>query len=364
MAKRVFNFNPGPATLPLPALEALRDAVVEYDDAGMSVMELSHRSPEFTEIIEETKALFLELLGAPKGYHVIFCGGGASLQFAMVPMNLLGGGRSADYVVTGTWSKKALKEAQALGTVRVAANTVEEDGVFRTVPTQDQLDLDPNATYVHLTSNNTIFSTQFPDFPDTGKVPIVADMSSDILSRRLDVSKFGLIYAGAQKNLGPSGVTVCLISDELLERCRDDVPLMLSYKNYVAKNSLFNTPPTFNIYAVLQVLRWVEANGGLETMERWNAEKGELLYGTLDEMSAYYRVSARPGSRSLMNVAFRLPTEALEQRFIAEGKANGFVGLKGHRSVGGIRVSMYNAMPIDGIRQLVAFMRAFAQKNG
>ena len=364
MATRKFNFNPGPATLPLPALEALKEAVVEYNDTGMSVMELSHRSPEFIAIAEETKALLVKLLGVPEGYHVIFAGGGASMQFAMVALNLLAPGRSADYIVTGTWSKKAVAEAERLGTIRIAANTVEEDGVFRTVPTQDQLDLDPKATFVHLTSNNTIFSTQFPDFPDTGGVPMVCDMSSDILSRRFDVSKFGLIYAGAQKNLGPSGVTVGIISSEMLELCREDIPTMLQYKTYVKKDSMFNTPPTFNIYALLQVLKWVDASGGLPTMEKWNVEKGELLYGALDEMADFYRVSARPGSRSLMNVAFRLPDETLEKRFIAEGLENHFVGLKGHRSVGGIRVSMYNAMPVEGIRQLVAFMKAFAQKNG
>ena len=364
MAKRVFNFNPGPATLPLPVLERLRESVVEFQGLGMSILEISHRSKPFGAVLAETKELLLELLGAPKSYHVFFAGGGASLQFAMAPMNLLGEGRGADYIVTGTWSKKAVKEAKRYGAVNIAANTAGEDGVFRSVPKESELKLDANAAYVHLTSNNTIFSTQFKTFPDTGAVPIVADMSSDILSHRFDVSKFGLIYAGAQKNLGPAGVTVGIISDAMLERCNADIPVMLSYRTFVENDSLFNTPPVFAIFCVREVLRWVKESGGLETMEKWNEEKGRLLYGIMDEMSGFYRGTAEKDSRSLMNVAFRLPTEELEARFIAEAAQNDFVGLKGHRSVGGIRVSMYNALPVDGIRQLVQFMNDFAKKNG
>ncbi len=363
MANRVFNFSPGPATLPLPVLERLAERVREYDDLGMSLIEMSHRSKQFQGILEDTKALLAELLVIPSNYKIFFAQGGASLQFAMLPMNLLSADVGADYLITGSWSKKALKEAKRFGPVRVAATT-EEDGMFRRIPTQGELSLDPNAAYVHLTSNNTIFSTQFDEFPDTGGVPIAADMSSDILSKPLDISKFGFIYAGAQKNLGPAGVTVCIISDELLARCSRDVPTMLSYHTFVEKDSLFNTPPVFAIYAVLETLRWVKENGGLEAMRALNEEKGRLLYGIMDEMPAFYRGTADKESRSLMNVAIRLPNEELEKRFIAEAAEAGFVNLKGHRSVGGIRVSMYNALPLEGISGLVNFMRTFARNNG
>lgn len=364
MAKRVYNFNPGPATLPLPALERVRESVVEFGGLGMSILEISHRSKQFAAVLAETKSLLSELLGLPAGYHVLFLGGGASLQFAMVPMNLLGPDRSADYIVTGAWSKKAVKEAKRYGKVNIAADTKGPDDVYRRVPRQDELKLDPNARYVHLTSNNTIFSTQFHTFPDTGSVPMVADMSSDILSHRFDASKFGLIYAGAQKNLGPAGVTVVILSDTLLQQCNPDVPTMLSYGTFVKEDSLFNTPPVFAIFCVREVLRWVKESGGLETMERWNEEKGRLLYGIMDELPEFYRGTADKDSRSLMNVAFRLPTEELEAKFIAEGQEKGFVGMKGHRSVGGIRVSMYNALPVEGIAAFVQFMRDFQKRNG
>jgi phosphoserine aminotransferase len=364
MARRVYNFNPGPATLPLQALERVRESVVEFGGLGMSILEISHRSKQFGAVLAETKALLTELLGIPAGYHILFLGGGASLQFAQVPMNLLGPDRSADYIVTGAWSKKALKEARRFGKVNVAADTKGPDDVFRRVPKQAELKLDPTAAYVHLTSNNTIFSTQFHTFLDTGAVPIIADMSSDILSHRFDASKFGMIYAGAQKNLGPAGVTVVILSDALLKQCNPDVPTMLSYATHVAEDSLFNTPPVFSIFVVREVLRWVKDSGGLETMEKWNGEKGRLLYGIMDERPDFYRGTAEKDSRSLMNVAFRLPTEELEARFIAEGAEKGFVGMKGHRSVGGIRVSMYNALPVEGIAALVDFMKDFHQRNG
>ena len=363
MLERVFNFSPGPATLPPSVIERVRESLLDFGGTGIGVMECSHRSKPFDDALNEAKALLLELLGAPEGYDVIFLGGGASMQFAMTPMNLLGPDKSADYVVTGTWSKKAVKEAKRFGNVNVAATT-EVDGGFRSVPKVAELALDPKAAYVHMTSNNTIFCTQFSEFPDTGDVPLICDMSSDILSRPLDISKFAYVYAGAQKNLGPAGVCVGVMRKSLLERCNDDIPTMLSWKTYVDKNSLFNTPPAIAIYTVLEVLRWVKEQGGAAAMEKQNATKGRLLYGLIDEQPEFFRAPVEKDSRSLMTVAFRLPTEELEKQFIAEALEQGLSGLKGHRSVGGIRVSMYNAMPIEGIEKLTSFMRTFAKKNG
>ncbi len=363
MVERVFNFSPGPATLPPPVIERVREAIIDFGGTGIGVMECSHRSKQFDAAHEETKSLLLELIGAPEGFEVIFLGGGASMQFAMIPMNLLGPDKVADYVVTGTWAKNAVKEAKRFGQVNIAAST-EVDGVFRRVPGLSELKLDPKAAYVHMTSNNTIFCTQFPDYPDTGEVPLLCDMSSDILSRPVDVSKFDYIYAGAQKNLGPAGLCVGLIRKSLLERCNADVPTMLSYKTYVEKNSLFNTPPVFAIYTVLEVLRWVKGEGGVAAMARLNEAKGELLYGLIDEQPDFFRAPVEKDSRSLMTVAFRLPSEELEKLFLAEAGAAGLAGLKGHRSVGGVRVSMYNAMPLEGIEKLTGFMRDFARKHG
>jgi len=281
----------------------------------------------------------------------------------MVPMNLLTDGGSAEYVLTGAWSQKALKEAKRAGKTRVAATT-EKDGVFLRIPKQDELDLDPKAAYCHLTSNNTIFGTQWKVFPDTGGVPIACDMSSDILSRKIDASKFGLIYAGAQKNLGPAGVTLVAIRNDLLGRCNEGLYTMLSYKTHADKNSLFNTPPCFAIYMVGQVLRWLKDKGGVEAMEKENEEKARLIYGTIEDNPGFFTTPIDPESRSNMNYVFRLPNEELEKKFVSEGKAAGFVGLKGHRSVGGIRISAYNANGVDSVRDFVGFMKDFASKNG
>jgi phosphoserine aminotransferase len=360
MSDRVINFNAGPAGLPLAALEEAQRELLDFRGSGMSVMELSHRSPEYDAVHNETKSLVRELLGVSEDYHVLFLQGGASQQFAMVPMNLRPSG-SADYVLTGSWSKKALKEAQILGEARVAASTEEER--FRRIPREDELKLDPQAAYVHVTSNNTIFGTQWHDWPDTRGLSIVADMSSDILSRRLPIERFGLIYAGAQKNLGPSGVTLVIIHDDLVARAPEDLSTMLSYRTHAAKDSLFNTPPTFGVYLMGRVLAWLKAQGGLEGVEGHNRDKAATLYRAIDESEGYYRSTVDEDSRSLMNVTFRLPDEDREKLFIAEAKQARLVGLKGHRSVGGCRASIYNAMTQEGIDRLVEFMGAFRKAN-
>jgi len=360
MANRIFNFNPGPATLPLPVLEKAKEEFVNYSSLGMSVTEISHRSKQFDAILEDTKKLFCEILGVPQNYKIIFLGGGASLQFSMVAMNFLAQGKSADYVVTGEWAKKALKEAQILGQPKVAATT-EPD--FKRIPKQNEIKLDPNACYVHITSNETISGTQWAQYPDVGTVPLICDMSSDILCRKFDVSRFALIYAGAQKNLGPAGVTVVIIRDDLVEKCPEKMPTMLNYKTHVAKNSLYNTPPVFAIYMIKLVLDWVKGQGGLAKVEEINNEKARLVYGILDKYPDYFKSAAEKESRSIMNVTLRMKNEETEKMFIDEAAKAGFHGLKGHRSVGGIRVSMYNAMPLEGIKKLVEFMEDFKKRN-
>ncbi len=363
MSDRIINFNPGPAALPLSTLEKARDELLDYKGTGMSIMESSHRSKEFDALLAETQKLALDTFGLGDNFKVMFMGGGASLQFAMIPMNLMNEGRTADYVITGTWSRKAVKEAEILGSPRVAATTEETN--FNRIPKQDELDLNPDASYVHITSNNTIAGTQWSDFPDTGDVPLVVDMSSDILSRKYTLDKAGLIYAGAQKNLGPSGVTLIIMRDDMIEKCRGDaLPTLLRYRTLWDKNSLYNTPPVFPIYMVKLYLDWVNEQGGLDGVEKLNRKKGELLYGLIDEKSDFFRGATEKESRSLMNVTFRLPTEELEKKLIADGLAAGFNGLKGHRSVGGIRVSMYNAQPVENIEKLVAFLSEFAAKGG
>ncbi len=362
MSDRIWNFNPGPATLPLSVLEKAKEDLPNYQGTGMAVMELSHRSKEYAAIQTDAKSLFIELYQVPNNYKVLFLQGGASLQFAMAPMNLLSQGQTADYIITGSWSKKALKEAKILGTVNVAGSS--EETHFNRIPKQQELKLNPDAVYCHITSNNTIAGTQYNTLPETGNVPLVADMSSDILSKKIDFKKLGLIYAGAQKNLGPSGVTVIIIRDDLVEASREDIPTLLQYKTHVDKDSFFNTPPTYSIYLVKLVLEWVKSVGGLAGVEKRNREKADRLYGIIDSNPDFYKGATEKESRSLMNVTFRLPSEDLEAKFVAEGLAAGFGGLKGHRSVGGIRVSMYNAMEPQGIRELTEFMKDFVQKNG
>ncbi len=360
---RVLNFNPGPAALPLSALERAQNELIDFQGTGMSVMEHSHRGKDFEAVHNAAIASMRELLGISDDYHVLFLQGGASQQFAVVPMNLLPQGRSADYILTGAWGKKAYDEAKNVGTVRVAA-TVEENKTYVRVPAQSELKLDPEAAYVHLTSNETIHGVQFHNYPDTGKVPLVADMSSDFMWRKFDVSRFGLIYAGAQKNIGPSGITVVIVRKDLVDGARKDIPKIFRYGTHAENNSLYNTPPTFGIYLIRNVMDWIKQSGGLGQIEAWNREKAALVYACLDELSGFYRAPVKAPARSVMNIVFRLPTEELEAKFIADAKKAGMVGLKGHRSVGGIRVSSYNAMTVDGIRQLVSFMKDFAKTNG
>ncbi len=355
---RIMNFNAGPATLPLAALERAQRELLDLEGTGMSVIEHSHRGKAYDAIHTQAIALVRELLGVPDNYDVLMLQGGASQQFATIPMNLLGAGQSADYVVTGSWSKKALGEAKGIGTVRVAATT-EKDGKFPRIPAQAELDLDAKAAYVHITSNNTIAGTQWQTFPDTGNVPLIADMSSDIMWRPTDVSKFGLIYAGAQKNLGPSGLVLVIVRKDLVEAGRKDIPKIFQYRTHAEANSLYNTPPTFSIYLLRNVLAVVKDMGGLAAMEKHNREKADLLYAAIDARPDFYSSPVEKGSRSMMNVVFNLPTPELEAEFIAAAQKQGMGGLKGHRSVGGIRASIYNAAPTEWIQALVDFMKGF-----
>ncbi|HEY3586122.1 MAG TPA: 3-phosphoserine/phosphohydroxythreonine transaminase [Myxococcaceae bacterium] len=361
---RAINFNAGPAGLPLPALERARDELIDFQGSGMSIMEHSHRGKEFEAVHDEAIALLTRLLGIADTHQVLFLQGGASHQFAMVPMNFLPKDGSADYVLTGTWSEKALDEAKIVGNPRVAATTLGPDKRYVRIPRQAELQLDPKAAYVHITSNNTIFGTQWHAWPQVDGVPLVADMSSDFLWRPTDVSRFALIYAGAQKNLGPSGVTVVILRKDFMARGRKDIPKILRYTTFAENNSLYNTPPTFAIYLMRNVLAWIDQQGGLVAMERRNNEKAEILYGALDRMSGFYRAPVEKAARSTMNIVFRLPTEELDDRFVAEAKKQRMVGLKGHRSAGGIRVSAYNAVSPENIRTLVTFMESFAKANG
>jgi phosphoserine aminotransferase len=360
---RLRNYYAGPAALPLEALQAAQKELLDFAGSGVSVMETSHRSKEFDHIHNETIALVKELMGLDDKFDVLLLQGGASLQFAMVPMNLIPKGQSADYIITGSWSKKAIKEAKIIASARVAATT-EIDGVFRAIPKQEALDLDPKAAYCHITSNNTIYGTQWGRFPNTGNVPLVADMSSDILSRRFDPAPFGLIYAGAQKNLGPSGLVVVIIRKDVLEKSNEGLPTMLSYRTHAKENSLFNTPPCFSIYMMNKVLHWVKGRGGVAVLEKENQAKGKLIYGAIDQSNGFYKNTIAAQDRSLMNVVFNLTTEELEKKFVADALVAGFLGVKGHRSIGGIRASIYNANGLDSVTDFVAFMKNFAAKNG
>jgi phosphoserine aminotransferase len=360
MVHRIHNFNPGPCALPLPVLEKAAAEMYDYGGTGMSVMEISHRSKEFDGIINDAVALMKELLDVPESYHVLFLGGGASTQFYFIPMNFLGGG-TADYVNTGSWSKKAIKEAKLFGTVNVAATSEETN--FNFIPKQEDLKLTPGAKYVHYTSNNTIFGTEFHYVPETGGVPLVGDLSSDIMSRHVDVSKFGLIYAGAQKNLGPSGVTAVIINDDLVQAGAEDIPTMIQYRTHAEKNSLFNTPPCWNIYILKLFLEWVKEQGGLTEMDARSQKKADLVYGAVDEMNDFYKGHAEVESRSRMNATFNLPTEELEKKFVADAAKRDLGGVKGHRSVGGIRVSMYNAVAVESVAAVVEFMKEFYAEN-
>jgi phosphoserine aminotransferase len=329
---------------------------------GMSILEISHRSKAFDAIIQGCEADIRRLANIPPEYQVLFLQGGASMQFSMVPMNLMPPGGKADYVVTGSWSKKAVKEAQKVGTVQIASTTEADN--FNRVPAQAELKLDPAAAYLHITSNETIHGVEWKREPEAGPVPLVCDASSDIFSRPIDVSRYALIYAGAQKNLGPSGVTLVILRNDLLERVPKNLPTMLDYKVQAENKSLYNTPPVFGVYIMRLVMKWLLDQGGLEAIGQANAEKAKTLYDALDSSCGFYRPHARPDSRSSMNVTFRLPSEDLEKQFVSEATRAGLDGLKGHRSVGGIRASLYNAFPKKGVEALVSFMKEFARKNG
>jgi phosphoserine aminotransferase len=358
---RIHNFSAGPAVLPVAVLEQIQRDLLALPGVGMSVLEISHRSRAFDEIIQGCEADVRALGGVPENYHVLFLQGGASLQFSMVPMNLLPPGGSADYVVTGVWAEKAVKEARRVGTVRIAGSTESER--FTRVPQPAELSLDPQAAYAHITTNNTIYGTEWHYTPDTGDVPLVADASSDIFSRPIDVSKYGLIYAGAQKNLAPAGLTLVIIRDDLLARAPASLAAMLHYRVHAENTSMYNTPPVFAIYAMRLVLAWLREAGGLEVIEQVNVRKAGKLYAEIDR-TGFYRGHAAPDSRSRMNVTFRLPSEALEQTFVKEATAAGLDGLKGHRSVGGLRASIYNAFPEPGVDALIQFMREFERQHG
>jgi phosphoserine aminotransferase len=360
--RTVYNFNAGPAMLPLPVLERVQSELRDYQGCGLSIMEMSHRSKEYEALNADAEARFKRLLGVGDGYRVLFLQGGASLQFAMVPLNFLPNGATADFLMTGAWAESAHKEAAALGKTHIAASTKAEG--YGRVPRAGEIKLSPQPAYVHLTSNETIHGIQWPAFPDVGDRPLVADMSSDILSRPLDAKRFALIYAGAQKNLGPAGVTAVLIRDTWLEKANKNVPTMLRYATHVQSNSLYNTPPTFGVYMLGLVLQWIEEAGGLAGMAERNERKAKTVYDAIDRSGGFYHGHAEPESRSRMNATFRLLTEALEKQFVAEAQGLGMIGLAGHRSVGGIRASLYNAVSPEACNALASFMADFAKRHG
>jgi phosphoserine aminotransferase len=358
---RVHNFSAGPAVLPVSVLEEIQRDLVSLPGVGMSILEISHRSAAFEAILAQAEADIRALAAIPSNYRVLFLQGGASLQFSMVPMNLLTSGATADYIDSGSWAEKAIKEAKRVGTINVAATTKAEN--YSRVPRQDELKLTPGAAYVHMTSNNTIEGTEYKELPAVGDVPLVSDTSSDMFSRPIDISRHALIYSGAQKNMGPAGVTVVIVRDDLLHRSSKSLPTMLNYAVHAENGSMYNTPPAFAVYALGLVMKWLIANGGLAAIAKTNEGKAAKLYSEIDR-TGFYRGTADKGCRSLMNVTFRLATEDLEKQFIKESTAAGLDGLKGHRSVGGMRASIYNAFPEEGVDALVSFMQEFEKKNG
>jgi len=361
MEKRIYNFSAGPAILPEEVLKEAQENLMSLPGVGMSILEISHRSKTFDDIINQTKADIKKLLDISDDYSIMFLQGGASLQFYMVPLNIMPPKNKADYIVTGLWSKKAVKEAKRVGGVNIAATT--EETTFNRIPKQDELKLSSDASYVHFTANNTIYGTQFKTEPEVGDVTLVCDASSDIFHKKVDVNKYGIIYAGAQKNMGPSGVTMVIYRNDLLERSLDDLPTLLNYKTHVEKDSMFNTPNTFGIYIIGLVTKWLLNKGGLDEMYETNKHKAGILYDCIDNSNGFYKGHAEKESRSLMNVTFNLPTEELEKKLIAEALNAEFSGLKGHRSVGGLRASIYNAFPTKGVEALVEFMKDFQAKN-
>lgn len=357
---RVFNFSAGPSMLPLEVLQRAGAEITNYGGSGMSVMEMSHRSKVFLKIFDETQEKFRRLLGVPEGYKVLFLQGGGTMQFGMIPLNLIGKTGKADYAVTGHFANLAMKEAKKYGTVNIAASSEDRKHVY--IPTQDQLKVDGDASYFYYCSNNTIEGTQWQYVPETGSVPLACDMSSDILSRPVDVSKFGLIFAGAQKNLAPAGLTIVIIREDLAGHELPITPAIMNYKSMIDKDSMYNTPPCWCIYMLGLMCDWLEEQGGAAGMEKINIKKAQMLYDVLDA-SKLFTVSAEPGSRSFMNVTFRSPSDEMDAKFVAESVKEGFTNLKGHRSVGGMRASIYNAMPMEGVEKLCAFIEKFEKEN-
>ncbi len=359
--KRVYNFNPGPATLPIEVLKEAQAEFLDFENSGMSITEISHRSKPYEKVHNEAKADILELMQLGDDYEVLFIQGGASLQFAMIPLNFATKENPGSYALSGTFSSNAYKEAEILGVGKIAAST--KDGGFKRVPRQDELNIEKNSAYFHVCYNNTIYGTEYHYIPETGGVPLFADMSSDMLSRPVDFKKFSLIYAGVQKNLGPAGVVIVVAKKSLIEKSPENLPTMLRYDTFYKKNSLYNTPPAFSIYMVGKVVRWIKESGGLEEMAKRNSLKAKILYDAIDSSGGFYAGHAEKDSRSLMNVTFRLPNEELEKKFVAEALENNLSGVKGHRSVGGMRASIYNAMPVEGAEALAEFMKKFQKEN-
>jgi len=362
MAHRIYNFSAGPAILPEDVLKQAQEEMLDYQGSGMSVMEMSHRSKTYDEIFTGAQADLRKLLDIGDDYTILFLQGGANLQFSMVPLNLMPPKNKADYIVTGSWAKKAVKEAKRVGAVNIAGSTEEEN--FTRLPKQNELKLDVDSSYVHFTSNNTIFGTQYNTEPEVGDVPLVCDASSDMLHKKIDVNKYGFIYAGAQKNMGPAGCTLIIIRNDLLERSNETLHTYLNYKVHAEKNSLYNTPPSYTVYIMGLVYKWLLNLGGLDVMYQMNKDKAAILYDYIDGSEGFYKGTVvNKEDRSLMNVTFRLPSEELDKKFIAEAAGKGFSGLKGHRSVGGLRASIYNAFPKKGVEDLVEFMKDFQKNN-
>ncbi len=357
---RVYNFSAGPSMLPESVLRKAAEEMLDYKGSGQSVMEMSHRSKVYEEIISGAEKIIREVMNISDNYHVLFLQGGASAQFAMIPLNLMGTKKKADYINTGMWSKKAISEGKRYGTVNVVATS--EDKNFNYIPDMDKIKFDPDAAYVHITTNNTIFGTRYTKLPETGAVPLVADMSSNILSEEYDVNKFGLIYAGAQKNIGPAGVVVVIIRKDLVGHAYDFTPTMFNYKTYAEEQSMFNTPPTYNIYIAKLVFEWVKEQGGVQEIYKTNLLKADLLYDFLD-ISKTFKATVQKEHRSLMNIPFITGNNELDSEFVKKATASGFVNLKGHRSVGGMRASIYNAMPVQGVKDLVDFMKKFEMEH-
>ncbi|MEW9700053.1 3-phosphoserine/phosphohydroxythreonine transaminase [Paenibacillus sp. SI8] len=362
MTKRLYNFNPGPAALPLEVLEQAQEQFVDYEGKGISLMEMSHRSKTVEELNHETQQLLLQLLDLPTGYEVLFMGGGASTQFALLPLNFLHANQTANYALTGSFADKAYKEAAYLGRTHIAASSKDQN--WRNIPNFDKTDLAPDSAYVHITLNNTIEGSRYTAIPEVGNIPLVADLTSDMLSRKLDLSRFAMIYAGAQKNLGPAGVTVAIIREEWLKQASRTIPEILRYETFAKNKSLFNTPPVHAIYMMNLVLKWTVQQGGVEQLERKNAAKAKLLYDVIDASEGFYKGSIEHKDRSDMNITWRMKSDELERHFVKQSEANGFEGLAGHRSVGGLRASAYNGVPVEACQALADFMIDFANKNG